>query len=93
MGDSIPSCELNVLEESGDFFGFHTCMHKAIDPEFGDNDHGYDIKKPILDLGPHVAPTGIEFYTGNLFPSEYLNNAFITLHGSWNSSEKLATRL
>ncbi len=94
MGDSIPSCELNVLEESGDFFGFpYLHAQDIIDPEFGDNDHGYDIKKPILDLGPHVAPTGIEFYTGNLFPSEYLNNAFITLHGSWNSSKKVGYKV
>ena len=94
MGDLLPSCELNVLEESGDFFGFpYLHAQDIIDPEFGKNEHGYEIKKPILELGPHVAPTGIEFYTGNLFPSEYLNNAFITLHGSWNSSKKVGYKV
>ncbi len=80
MGDSMPSCELNVLEESGDFFGFPYLHASGVkDPEFGNYDHGYEIKKPVLDLGPHVAPTGIEFYTSNTFPPEYKNNAFITL--------------
>ena len=94
MGDMIPSCELNVLEEAGDFFGFPYLHAKNIkDPEFGDRDHGYEIKKPILELGAHVAPTGIEFYKGNSFPETYQNNAFITLHGSWNSSKKVGYKV
>ena len=94
MGDLMPSCELNMLEESGDFFGFPYLHASDVkDPEFGNNDHGYEIKKPILHLGPHVAPTGIEFYTSNTFPVEYKNNAFITLHGSWNSSKKVGYKV
>ena len=94
MGDSMPSCELNVLEESGDFFGFPYLHASGVkDPEFGNYDHGYEIKRPVLDLGPHVAPTGIEFYTSNTFPAEYKNNAFITLHGSWNSSKKVGYKV
>tara|TARA_B100000900_G_scaffold400922_1_gene405042 strand:- start:2733 stop:3839 length:1107 start_codon:yes stop_codon:yes gene_type:complete len=94
MGDSMPSCELNVLEKSGDFFGFpYLHANDVIDPEFGDYNHGYEIKKPILNLGPHVAPTGIEFYEGDSFPKEYKNNAFITLHGSWNSSKKVGYKV
>tara|TARA_B100001287_G_scaffold245600_1_gene222991 strand:+ start:2683 stop:3783 length:1101 start_codon:yes stop_codon:yes gene_type:complete len=94
LGDNLPSCELNVLEESGDFFGFpYLHAQDVVDPEFGKDDHGFEIKKPILDLGPHVAPTGMEFYTGNLFPSDFKNNAFITLHGSWNSSKKVGYKV
>lgn len=94
LGDSLPSCELNMLEETGDFFGFpYVHAQDIIDPEFGEYDHGYEIKKPILDLGPHVAPTGIEFYSGDLFPIEFQNNAFITLHGSWNSSKKVGYKV
>ena len=94
MGDTMPSCELNILEKGGDFFGFpYLHADNTIDPEFGDYDHGYEIKKPVLNLGAHVAPTGIEFYTGNLFPADYKNNAFITLHGSWNSSKKVGYKV
>jgi len=94
MGDNMPSCELNVLEESGDFFGFpYQHAENVVDPKFGDFDHGYEIKKPIYNLGAHVAPTGIEFYSGSQFPSEYVNNVFIALHGSWNSSKKVGYKV
>ena len=94
MGDTMPSCELNVLEESGDFFGFpFQHANNVIDPEFGGHDHGYEIRKPIYNLGAHVAPTGMEFYSGNQFPAEFSNNAFIALHGSWNSSSKVGYKV
>ena len=64
-----------------------------VDPKFGDFDHGYEIRKPIYNLGAHVAPTGIEFYSGSQFPSEYVNNVFIALHGSWNSSKKVGYKV
>ena len=35
-------------------------------------------------MGPHVAPLGMRFYTGSLFPPEYKNRIFIAQHGSWN---------
>ena len=39
---------------------------------------------PDYALGSHTASLGLTFYTGNLFPSEYQNGAFIGQHGSWN---------
>jgi len=94
MGDSIPSCELNVIEDAGEFFGFpYVHSSNDLDPEYGSYEHGYEIKKPILELGAHVAPTGISFYEGDLFPEDYKNNAFITLHGSWNSSKKVGYKV
>lgn len=41
---------------------------------------------PDVLLEPHGAPLGITFYTGDMFPAEYKNNAFVALHGSWNRS-------
>ena len=35
---------------------------------------------PILELGAHVAPTGLSFYDGEMFPSKYKNTLFMTLH-------------
>ena len=32
----------------------------------------------------HMAPNGLLFYTGNMFPAKYKNGAFIAFHGSWN---------
>src|SRR5207302_10864107 len=34
----------------------------------------------------HSAPLGLVFYTGTQFPAEYRGDAFVTLHGSWNSA-------
>lgn len=39
---------------------------------------------PDYALGAHVAPLGMVFYEGTLFPKEYAGGAFIGQHGSWN---------
>jgi len=94
LGDDSPSCELNRLEKEGTHFGFpYLHATDVIDPEFGNIAHGYDIKLPILELGAHVAPTGLAFYDHDEFGSEYTNNIFIALHGSWNRSSKVGYKL
>src|SRR6185436_16196230 len=35
----------------------------------------------------HSAPLGLAFYDGQAFPAEYRGNAFVALHGSWNSGK------
>jgi glucose/arabinose dehydrogenase len=32
----------------------------------------------------HIGPNDLLFYTGDMFPEEYKNGAFIAFHGSWN---------
>ena len=39
---------------------------------------------PDYALGTHVAPLGMVFYEGTLFPRQYAGGAFIGQHGSWN---------
>jgi glucose/arabinose dehydrogenase len=39
---------------------------------------------PDYALGNHVAPLGLAFYEGNLFPEQYRRGVFIGEHGSWN---------
>ncbi len=39
---------------------------------------------PDYALGTHVAPLGMVFYEGKLFPQSYAGGAFIGQHGSWN---------
>ena len=87
LGDNTPSCELNVVIKDGSFYGFpYKHAKDVIDPEFGKliPSLNMDFIDPIAELGPHVAPLGIEFYDGKTFPQEYHNNLFIALHGSWN---------
>ena len=94
LGDDSPSCELNRLDFEGQFFGY-PFKHAldVIDPEFGNLNPGYDFVDPILELGAHVAPTGVSFYDGDMFPEKMRNNLFIALHGSWNRTEKVGYKL
>ena len=91
LGDDSPSCELNMIDEEGSFFGYPFKHAKdVIDPEFG---HliptvNKEFIDPIAELGPHVAPLGITFYDKEQFPSQYKNSIFIALHGSWNRTKK-----
>ena len=93
LGDDSPSCELNKVDSEGAFFGFpYKHAKNIIDPEFGNLNPGFSFIDPIAELGAHVAPTGMAFYTGNMF-QEFKNNIFITLHGSWNRSSKVGYKV
>jgi len=83
-----------VAIESGDDFGWPYCYH---DPELGHlvlaPEYGGDgktigrcsaVKEPLIGFPAHWAPNGIEFYTGEQFPSRYRDGAFVAFHGSWN---------
>ena len=41
---------------------------------------------PEVLLPSHSASLGLSFYTGEQFPNEYRNSAFVALHGSINRS-------
>ena len=92
--DELPSCELNHAPEAGLHFGFpYIHQGDTPDPQFGDGHSPDDYAPPAVNLGPHVAPLGMVFYTGAMFPDEYQNQAFIAEHGSWNRSKKIGYRL
>jgi len=94
LGDDSPDCELNHAPKAGLHFGFPYCHEDGtLDPEFGDGKSCTDYVEPKVKLGPHVAPLGLDFYTGNRFPVAYKNNAFIAEHGSWNRTEKIGYRI
>jgi glucose/arabinose dehydrogenase len=87
LGDNSPSCELNVVDEEGSFYGYpYKHATDIVDPEFGHLISTVDKKfiDPIAELGPHVAPLGVTFYDNDKFPSKYKNSIFVALHGSWN---------
>lgn len=94
MGDDIPPCELNRAPRQGLHFGFPYCHGGDIpDPEYGKGRDCADFTPPARKLGPHVAPLGIRFYTGEMFPPEYRGQIFIAEHGSWNRSKKIGYRV
>jgi len=60
---------------------------KILMPEYGGDgrkEGGKDAIDPIAAFPGHLAPNGLLFYTGNMFPEKYKNGAFIAFHGGWN---------
>ncbi|GGF37129.1 PQQ-dependent sugar dehydrogenase [Echinicola rosea] len=90
MGDNIPECELNAITEAGQHFGYPYWHQGDVkDPEFGDAGEGQSAYvAPKANLGPHVAPLGMRFYAGSMFPNTYKKSIFVAKHGSWNRSKK-----
>jgi len=89
ISDDLPEDELNVVKHQGEHFGFPYCHQgDTLDPEYGKNRSCSQFTPPVLKLGADVAPLGMRFYTGKMFPAEYKNNIFIARHGSWNRTTK-----
>lgn len=94
LGDDIPPCELNHAPAKGMHFGFPYCHGDDIaDPQFGAARDCASFTPPAQALGPHVAPLGVRFYTGEQFPERYRGQIFIAEHGSWNRSKKIGYRI
>jgi glucose/arabinose dehydrogenase len=94
LGNDVPLCELNMATKAGQHFGFPYCHSGTIsDPEFGHQGSCDEAVPPLQNLGPHVAPLGVKFYTGRQFPKEYRGDIFIAEHGSWNRDEPIGYRL
>ncbi|MCP9495609.1 MAG: YbhB/YbcL family Raf kinase inhibitor-like protein [Pyrinomonadaceae bacterium MAG19_C2-C3] len=41
-------------------------------------------REPALLYTAHSSPLQMTFYTGNMFPAEYKNDALVAMRGSWN---------
>jgi glucose/arabinose dehydrogenase len=92
LSEDFPLDELNRLKNPGkDHFGFPFCHSGTL----ADTEHGWgkscaDYVKPAATLGPHAAPLGMKFYTGNMFPAKYRGQILIARHGPWNRTKKYA---
>lgn len=90
LGDEEPECELNHARAVGEHFGYPYCHQgEILDPEFGKGKQCADYRSPVVKMGPHTAPLGMEFYTKTNFPAEYQNDIYVARHGSWNRKEKI----
>lgn len=45
-------------------------------------------RRPDYALGPHTAPLGLVFSSGDALGADYSNGAFVARHGSWNRDPK-----
>jgi glucose/arabinose dehydrogenase len=89
LGDDSPNDTLHHVSRKGMNFGYPFCHQgEILDPDFGKGRSCSSFDKPAAKLGAHIAPLGMRFYTGSMFPPEYKNNIFIAMHGSWNRTTK-----
>ena len=89
ISDDMPNDTLHRVAHKGMNFGYPFC-HQGdfLDPDYGKGRSCKEFDPPVAKLGAHIAPLGMRFYTGKMFPSEYRNNIFIAMHGSWDRSVK-----
>jgi glucose/arabinose dehydrogenase len=90
LSEDAPSDELNRVTKMGEDFGAPYCYQGNLpDTQFGWGHSCDEFTAPITLLGPHVAPLGMRFYSGRMFPKEYRDAIFIARHGSWNRTKKI----
>lgn len=90
LGDREPPEELNRLRE-GEHYGwpFVNGKNELINltnyPEEFESKAWLEKSTPsVLEYVAHSAPLQLAFYTAEQFPAEYRNDAFVSVHGSWN---------
>ena len=94
LGDDLPPDELNRAPEEAMHFGYPYWHGGDVpDPEYGKKKPQSLFTPPVLKLGAHVAPLGMRFYTGTMFPEDYRQQIFIAQHGSWNRSKPVGYRI
>lgn len=91
LSDDAPNDTLHrvAMKSPVPHFGYPFCHQgNVLDPQFGKNRSCAEFAKPSQLLGSHIAPLGMKFYKGKMFPAEYQGNIFIAMHGSWNRTVK-----
>jgi glucose/arabinose dehydrogenase len=89
LGDDLPPDYATSVKDGG-FYGWpYSYIGQNLDPTVKEQRPDLVQKAIVPDilLTAHSAALGIIFYTGNQFPAEYKNSAFIAEHGSINRSK------
>jgi glucose/arabinose dehydrogenase len=87
LGDNlVPDYATHIVD--GGFYGWPWYyIGQNHDPRMKERpDLKSKVIVPDVLFQSHSAPLSIVFYTGNKFPKEYSQGAFVTMHGSWNRS-------
>lgn len=83
LGDDLPPDELNRVPGKGLHFGYpYWHGGDTPDPQFSEGKPNDAYVPPALKMAAHVAPLGMRFYTGSMFPESYRGRIFIAQHGS-----------
>lgn len=92
LGNERPLEELNEIVEDGRYgWPFLYCDGEELqlmphrEPYFVSQELWREVsRKPLLGYTAHSAPMETVFYSGRMFPEEYVNDAFVAMRGSWN---------
>ncbi|CAJ35333.1 PQQ-dependent sugar dehydrogenase [Methanocella arvoryzae] len=94
LNDTGPMDEVNCAPAAGMHFGYPYVHGPGfVDPVYGGEYNLSLVTPPELDLPPHVAPLGLRFYTGTMFPAEYQNQILIAEHGSLDQFKPAGYRI
>jgi glucose/arabinose dehydrogenase/Cu/Zn superoxide dismutase len=90
-GNDAPPEELNLIVEGGDYGWPYCYADQQIDRHFPLEPPGRTKAEhcpltiaPTMVYTAHSSPIGMVYYTGEMFPEEYRNDAFFAMRGSWN---------
>jgi glucose/arabinose dehydrogenase len=89
LGDGLVPDYFTRIQQD-DFFGWpYAYIGPNPAPDYGTKRPDLVAKTKVPDLlfQSHSAPLGLVFYEGSQFPADYKGDAFVSLHGSWNSSK------
>ncbi|TVT40316.1 sorbosone dehydrogenase family protein [Hymenobacter setariae] len=99
LGDEDQQEELNQIKP-GAGYGWPSIIadgkhYPANKPKSGESYEAFDAKnqRPLLLYKAHSAPLGLVFNRAAQFPKEYQNDAFVTMHGSWNRAQPSGYKL
>ncbi|WP_234733512.1 PQQ-dependent sugar dehydrogenase [Tellurirhabdus bombi] len=99
LGDNEQKEEVNKIVQGADYgwpYIYGEGKYNPSDRPQGDTTYQQYLQKttlPLLTYTAHSSPLGMAFYTGNQFPAEYQNDAFVTMRGSWNRSQPSGYKL
>jgi Raf kinase inhibitor-like YbhB/YbcL family protein len=90
LGNDEQTEELNEITKAGQRFGWpYVYDDDQINPhtepvELSSEQWAELSEQPVGMYTAHSAPMQMAFYTGAQFPTEYRNDAFVSMRGSWN---------
>ncbi|UOQ74831.1 PQQ-dependent sugar dehydrogenase [Hymenobacter cellulosilyticus] len=98
LGDEDQREELNEIKEGADYGWPYVYADGKIPPhpqpaDMTPEEYAAKTVKPTQLYAAHAAPLGMVFNKGAQFPKEYRNDAFVTMHGSWNRAQPSGYRI
>ena len=88
LGDDDPPEEINIIRENQDH-GWPDCRGNRRGVNWGLQARPGrcgETEPPEFEIPAHSAPLAISFYSGDMLPASWRNDALVGLHGSWNRS-------